>query len=225
MIYPKINTIWKRDEKGYILEGDYSAEEFKNIKEWDVSEKIDGMNMRVLYSKEPKIGYEGNMTNLDFRGKTNATQIPPFLLEYMKKTFLLSLVESIFKEAKEASLFGEGYGPKIQKGGGNYRDDVSFILFDVYVDGWWLKREDVVEISRKLGIDCVPYLGLMTIDEAVSLIKNGGIKSKVAKQEIIIEGIVARSHPLVLYRNGNPLMFKLKVKDYLRAKNKCEVIT
>ena len=51
MIYPKINTIWKRDEKGYILEGDYSAEEFKNIKEWDVSEKIDGMNMRVLYSK------------------------------------------------------------------------------------------------------------------------------------------------------------------------------
>ena len=32
-----------------------------------------------------------------------------------------------------AVLYGEGYGAKIQKGGGNYRADQDFVLFDVRV--------------------------------------------------------------------------------------------
>ena len=32
-------------------------------------------------------------------------------------------------------------GMKIQKGGGRYiKDEVSFILFDVKIDKWWLRR-------------------------------------------------------------------------------------
>ena len=34
-------------------------------------------------------------------------------------------------------------GMKIQKGGGRYiKDEVSFILFDVKIDKWWLRRPD-----------------------------------------------------------------------------------
>ncbi len=54
----------------------------------------------------------------------------------------------------------------------------------------------------------------MTEDQIVALVKTG-FKSKIAKDTTLdAEGIVARSHPLVLFRNGTPLMFKLKTKDY-----------
>ena len=52
-------------------------------------------------------------------------------------------------------LFGEGYGPRIQKGGGKYRDDASFILFDVYLPqkNLWMKRDAVEDIAKTFGID------------------------------------------------------------------------
>jgi len=34
------------------------------------------------------------------------------------------------------------------------------------------------------------------------------------EKELIAEGIVARPAPLMLYRDGTPIMFKLKLKDY-----------
>ena len=36
LLYPKINTIWKRDEKNKfnIIVGDYSCPEFENINKW-----------------------------------------------------------------------------------------------------------------------------------------------------------------------------------------------
>jgi len=35
-----------------------------------------------------------------------------------------------------------------------------------------------------------------------------------AKKEILAEGIVARAYPMMLFRNGTPIKFKLKVSDY-----------
>ena len=44
-------------------------------------------------------------------------------------------------------------GMKIQKGGGRYiKDEVSFILFDVKIDKWWLRRPDIEEIAGDLAI-------------------------------------------------------------------------
>ena len=55
-------------------------------------------------------------------------------------------------------LFGEGYGPKIQKGG-NYRNDISFRLFDIYIEdqnnplgGWWLEPGNMQEVADKINI-------------------------------------------------------------------------
>lgn len=44
--YPKINTLWKRDEKNRFntIEGDLSQEEFGNIKNWHITEKIHGIH-------------------------------------------------------------------------------------------------------------------------------------------------------------------------------------
>lgn len=70
-------------------------------------------------------------------------------------------------------LFGEGYGAKIQKGDGNYRSDVSFILFDVYLpeQNLWLKRDALEDIAKTFGIDVVPIVLTGTLQEAVYFVK------------------------------------------------------
>lgn len=206
--YPKIQTLWKRDEKNKfrIIEGDYSKEEFKNIKKWLITEKIDGTNIRIYF--------DGELHFIEFGGRTNKAEIPKFLLDYLNEKFTVELLEPEFKDSKTVVLFGEGYGGYIQSAGKKYRKDISFILFDVWIDGWWLERESVEEIANKLKIGCVPVLGVMTEEEVIKLIKEG-MRSKMAQEDLTIEGIVARSYPLMLYRNGKPLMFKLKIKDYV----------
>jgi ATP-dependent RNA circularization protein (DNA/RNA ligase family) len=208
MKYPKIDTIWKRDEnnKYVIMEGEYSKQEFKNIREWIITEKIHGTNMRVEYDTDP-------VTRLLFKGRTEHALVPTFLLDYMQRTFTVELINGVFGEAKEVVLYGEGYGPKIQKGGEKYRSEVAFILFDVFVDGWWLSPVNVVDVATKMGVRSVPQLGIMTVDEAVSYVKSRP-HSLEAMGRMVMEGIVARSNPLVLFRNGNPVMWKLKVEDY-----------
>lgn len=212
MKYPKINTIWKRDEKNRfnIIEGDFSCPEFDAIKQWHISEKIDGTNIRVNYSYDRKI---------TFGGRTDDAQIPAFLFEFLQDKFRQETMDLAFKEppTEKIILFGEGYGNKIRSAGKKYRDDCSFILFDVWIDGWWLEREKVDEIAKKLELDTVPDLGIMTTQEAIDFAKSA-TKSKIAQQELIAEGIVARSHPLMLFRNGEPIFWKLKVKDYTMLK-------
>ncbi len=209
MKYPKINTIWKRDENDdfRIIEGDYSKFEFTTVKEWHITEKIDGTNIRVIY----KNGF------VSFGGRTDNSQIPAHLYEYLQRTFTLQIMNESFGD-NDVILFGEGYGPKIQKGGGLYRDEVGFILFDAYIDGWWVLRDSIEDISSEIGIDCVPLIGTMDIDEVVKYVQSKP-NSLITKKTKTMEGIIARSHPLLLFRNGDPLMWKLKVRDYKEEKS------
>ena len=214
-VYPKMQTLWKRDmnNDGIIIEGFYSKDEFHYIKYWHVTEKIDGMNIRIIYNAKNK--------TLEFRGRTDKAILPLNLLDYLKARFTLSKMQKIFLgNHTQVILFGEGYGGKIQRGG-NYRKDVSFILFDVWISGWWLKPVDVEDISKQLDIDYVPILGIYTIPEILELIKSNP-KSNIAIEDIIVEGFVARSFPLVLFRKGNPVMFKLKIIDYRKLKESQE---
>lgn len=222
--YIKINTLWKRKmkgkQKGKVIDGDYSCPEFKNIKLWSVSEKIHGVNTRVSYHIDPVSG-EGIIS---FAGKTDDAMINSDLLKYLQKTFTKEKIEKALiynnELPQKAVLFGEGFGPRVQDGGGRYRNDSSFILFDILIDSWWLERKNIDDIANKLGIDVVPDLGIMTEEEIVDLVKNIGykqkkFKSKISKDKTLdAEGIVARSHPLVLFRNGKPVMWKLKQEDF-----------
>lgn len=210
-IYPKMQSLFKRDmdNDGVIIEGSYSKDEFRNIVYWDITEKIDGTNMRIIYDAKTK--------NLEFRGRTDNAIIPTKLLDYLNKQFKILKFKKVFKgENIQVILFGEGYGGYIQHGN-KYRKDISFILFDVWISGWWLKPKDVENIAIQLGIDYVPPLGFRTISEIIKLVKSNP-KSKLAIEDIVMEGIVARSLPLVLFRKGNLVMFKLKVKDYKKLK-------
>lgn len=208
MKYPKMNTLWKRTEgKGaVIMPGDYSQEEFGNIFSWEVTEKIHGMNMRVIYTKD----------GVEIRGKSDKAQIPGELLGVMTKIFTEEKMAGIFnlEIADTVILFGEGYGKGIQKGG-VYCDDQSFILFDINIDGVWFESEKVSEYALKLGINRVPILGHMTIDTIINFVRSRP-DSRVNDKGITMEGVVCRSAPLMLDRMGKRIIFKLKCKDYTR---------
>jgi ATP-dependent RNA circularization protein (DNA/RNA ligase family) len=207
--YPKINTLWKRDEnnKFVILPGDYSKEEFKAISQWRVTEKIDGTNIRVIWDMATE-------DNIVFKGRTDKAQIPVFLLDSLKETFTKELFEKHFPES-QVVLYGEGYGNKIQSVGKKYRKDNGFILFDAWIDGWWIEQHNVKDIAKKLGIKDVPDLGIMSTEDIIDLVKSKP-KSKESSEELISEGVVVRSEPLMLFRDGTPIMWKLKVKDYVK---------
>lgn len=215
MKYVKINTIWKRDKKGNIIPGEYSKAEIPNIKMWHLSEKIHGRCTKVTFERKDK------QEKLLFGGKTDDAEIPVRLLNHLQDTFKIEDFKRIWdgEEDTEVTLFGEGYGVGTQKGGGRYRDVASFILFDVWIDGWWLEPHNVKDIAKKLGIEYVPELGIMTEEEAIDIVENQRPYSKISKDRTLVaEGIVARAYPMVLFRDGTPAMWKLKVRDFKEAK-------
>ncbi len=148
MHYPKINTIWQRDEKKFnIIEGAYSCPEFEGIKKWDITEKVHGTNIRVNYEDD----------FVKFGGKSDEAQISAVLFEYLQKTFTVEKLKKIFPDVVDkVILFGEEYGHNIETAGKEYSKDIGFILFDAYVDGWWLERKNVIDIAIKAGIKFVP---------------------------------------------------------------------
>lgn len=222
--YVKINSLWKRNgwyfdqdkknspdyqagRQSFII-GDYAEPEFGNIKKWAVEEKVDGTNVRIIY-KDGKTS---------FGGRTKDAQMPPMLLKYLQETFSDSNLSKVFpckEEEKYSSviLFGEGYGPKIQAAGSNYRKDIGFILFDVLVGNWWLKRDDVLGISEQLGIPMVPQIGIITEEEIVEFVKSKPL-SRCSMNPQMMEGVICRSEPLMMFRRGGPIMWKLKCKEF-----------
>ena len=233
MLYPKLNSLYKREgcglfneaEKRYesdiakkprnspLILGEYACPEFESINKWTVTEKVDGTNVRIILDRSKE--NENSTGRLSFQGRTNNAQFPCFLLDYLQKTFSYEQVSEVFKESNYTVLFGEGYGHKIQAGG-YYRKDPSFILFDVYCSGWWLDRKAVAVVADQLGIQSVPTLGhgeCWTTEEIERYVR-GQPNSLIAEQDHVMEGIVARSEPVMMFRKGGQIMFKLKCKDF-----------
>ena len=169
---------------------------------WTFTEKIDGTNIRVIWDgHKPK-----------FKGRTDKAQLPPKLLEALEDMFLEELFEQKFGP-QPVTLYGEGYGAGIQKGG-VYRPDPSFILFDVKIEDWWLEHSDVLDVSYSLGIDTVPLSYTGTLREAISAMAKYGYHSQVAIENGIDgEGWVGRPSVSLFSRKGDRIIVKLKVKD------------
>ena len=204
--YHKIQTVFKRDPETKfktLLEGEYSLPEFEYLKnnKWIFTEKVDGTNIRIMFK-------DGKIT---FGGKTDRAEIPNQLVNRLNEKILplLDKFVEIFNDA-EVCLYGEGYGAKIQKGG-LYRKDQDFVLFDIKIGHWWLKRKDVEDIATKLDIDIVPIIGSGNLRELFEYVRCG-FDSKWGN--FLAEGIVARPENELLARNGNRIITKLKHKDF-----------
>lgn len=176
---------------------------------------VHNTNIRVMYK-----GNEAFGDDLTFGGKTDNAQIPAQLVNKLNELFTIDQFRDIFpatlvdliETSPSVCLYGEGYGAKIQKGGGNYiPDGVNFVLFDVKVGDWWLKREDVEDIANKLAISVVPIIGEGTLDELARRCEEG-FNSQWG--DFIAEGIVARPKVELRDRAGHRIITKLKYKDF-----------
>ncbi|MDM8524511.1 RNA ligase family protein [Desulfococcaceae bacterium HSG8] len=205
--YHKIQTVYKRDpatKHKTLIEEDFSTPEFDYLKnnEWIFTEKVDGTNIRVMFDGE----------SITFGGKTDNAQIYVKLSNCLNEKFvpLTEDFRNIFNDA-DVCLYGEGYGARIQKGGGNYRQDQGFVLFDIKIGEWWLQRKDIEDIAGQLGLDVVPIIGTGTLAEMVREAKKG---FSSAWGDFMAEGIVARPSTELMGRNGSRVITKIKYKDF-----------
>lgn len=219
--YHKIITMYERDPENLkrVIEGNWATPELKHLWSlgWIWTEKVDGTNIRIHWdNRDMRIG-----------GKTADAQIPVFLYDRLNELFTGEKLDECFPNDKEHSigefvpdgsdditLYGEGYGAKIQKGGGNYKaDGVDFVLFDVSINGLWLERHNVSDIAHKLGISAVPEVGRGTLAEAATMTK-AGFNSQWG--DFVAEGLVCRPVIDLLDRRGQRIIAKIKAKDFSR---------
>lgn len=206
--YNKIETLYKRDMEGtkQLLEGEFRNPTVEFLKDnlWQFTEKVDGTNISICW--------DGH--TITFNGRTEKSQIPVHLLDYLLATFKTNEVEQIFEEKfgeTPVILFGEGYGPKIQKGGGNYRSAVSFILFDVFISGNYQSRATIEDVAKAFGIDVVPIIFEGTLQEGVDFVKT---RPKSTMGTADMEGLVGRPKVELRDRCGNRVIVKIKVEDF-----------
>ena len=217
--YHKIQSIFKRDpENRYktFIEGDWSVPAFGLLKdiEWSFTEKVDGTNIRV--------GWDGEVVS--FGGRSENAQIPAVLYDHLSAVFTSKIIPDGL--TGPATLIGEGYGGKIQKGS-RYQQQQQFILFDVFIEpepdypsGIWLEREVVVSIAENLRIPVVPIVHRGPLLEGLEIVKAGDMPSLVAEDiTLIAEGVVARPSVELRDRLGHRIITKVKVKDFQAAQS------
>lgn len=223
--YHKIQTLFKRHldgpKKGKMIRGEWTTPELEYLadNEWEFTEKVDGTNIRI--------GYNSFGSNVLFAGRTDNAVLPKPLLERLTEHFTRERFASVFdNDGTNITLFGEGYGPKIQNGG-NYGSKQDFVLFDVKIGDFWLTRPNVDDIAKKLGIDSVPTIGYGTLHDAIDIVSSGitftetgsikrwgsgGLKSQWGNFEA--EGIVARPSVPLFNRKGERIITKIKAVDF-----------
>lgn len=204
-------SIFKRhpDTNKFLL-GDYSTKEIEFLKDcpWELTEKVDGTNIRVKYENGEVI----------YAGRSDEAQLPVNLIYRLDELFkyqeALQRLEGAFGISdKQVVLYGEGYGARIQKGGGNYKQDgVDFVLFDVCINGHWLDRAAVNGIAGSLGLQAVPVIGrVANLDEAIKLVEKG---FNSAWGPFLAEGVVARPPVELCTHTGERIITKIKYKDF-----------
>lgn len=202
--YPKIPSPWKRFTEGP-NRGQFNYEWVSpemsllwDVSGWTFTEKIDGTNIRIEWD-----GYRPTI-----KGRTDKAQIPEPLLNHLLDTFPEELLEQQFGEDPTV-LYGEGIGPKIQKG--LYSDVPRFVLFDVRVGHWWLRRESVVEVASQMGISVIPQYPFELPRNAVTHVREG-LWSHYG--DFFAEGVVGTAPLGLLSRSGSRVQVKIKAVDF-----------
>lgn len=190
-----------------MIEGKFRNETVEYLKDnlWIGTEKIDGTNIGIVW--------DGH--TISYQGRTERAQIPANLMNKLIEMFGGTANEELFEQKfghMQVILFGEDYGRGIQNGG-KYRNDVSFILFDVYLpeQNLWLKRDAVEDIAKTFGVDVVPIVYEGDIAGAVEFVKS---KPKSTIGIANMEGIVCKPAVDMLDRMGRRLIVKVKVCDF-----------
>ena len=115
-------------------------------------------------------------------------------------------------------IYGEYFGTGIQKCGSRYiQNGNGFRVFDIKQQGWWLPKENRDAMCKGLGLETVPFLGVMTLRDIENVVR-GGFPTKfegAADPTMLEEGIVARPIIPLCNGSGNRIIVKVKYCDYV----------
>jgi hypothetical protein len=183
------------------------VEAFKGMKFW-ASEKIDGTSVGIKWDGE----------RISFIGHTDKSQFNPRYLEYLQNRFgtpeFESCVEMIFGD-KPVIIYGEGISKDYNVHYGF--PEGEFIMYDISIDnGKFAERDVVYEVASKLDIK-MPFEARMTLDEAIEYVK--ARPQSVLNSEYKMEGLVLRPMVELYLNNGERVITKIKVKDFVDCKD------
>lgn len=202
--YPKTANLFSRDPDTHQVIKTPKTE-FDQIAHWHVTEKIDGTNIRLVYE-----ALDREHRYPVVRGRSDAANLPPDFEEEALPQFhpdgdlrlALKLALGLIQEPIENAhvsmvVFGEGYGPGIQKGGSGYANCKRFRVFDVatfktvhlneygafggtgthvpYTTGpLWRPWDDVVTVAEALGLQTVPvvsWYSRMNVNDVIRYVR------------------------------------------------------
>lgn len=223
--YHKINGIFKRDEKGKFIMGDFARPEYNLLLDvpWLWTEKVDGTNVRVRWGQQERVGIgpagviDGFIPYIEIGGRTDRANLHPDLIARLHELFPPEIADEFFGgAARELVFYGEGYGAGIQKGGGNYSSDKDFIVFDIRANGYWLERANVEGICSQLGLRVVPQLGVFTLRDALEGMDSGAalLYNSFWPGVPTPEGWVGVPAVQLFNRFGERIITKLKTVDF-----------
>jgi hypothetical protein len=213
--YHKIQGLFKRvqekgPENGAFLP-EFTLPEFEYLADlpWCGTEKVDGTNIRLIWDG----------LRLRLGGRTERAQIPGALVDVIHRSYfwdedLWGLVFEAATPENPAIIYGEGYGGKIQKGQ-KYRQEPSFVAFDVRVGSWWLTRLGLLDTCSKMKIQPVPMVFGGSLWEAIKMVKEGFQSAWWGGPQgpFNAEGLVLVPEVPLMARNGRRIITKLKTKD------------
>jgi len=234
--YPKIKTIFERDEDHKIMPLSFSSKYFSsflNLPMWILTEKIDGQNLRI--------SFDG--LNFNIEGRTSKTIFPANLSDFLSnlekkfsknKNEIIRVISKALKNKRQKQktlsfsperpliFFGELAGYKIQKGSKYVNNEKKniFVLFDIYVNHYFLDFATVLNIGEILKLDCVPLVDgykLNTLKNGIDLVESGLISTYA---NFIAEGIVARPMCELRTAKGDRIIAKIKYRDFTNLKRK-----
>ena len=206
--YHKIKTVYKRnpnDNYKSLMEGVWAIPEFEYLanNKWTFFEKIHGTNVRVIWRDE----------KIKIKGKSEKSEMPDFLFNAINKLFTEEQMKKEFGDI-DVCLYGEGYGKRIHVGGNYLSDKNDFILFDIKIGDWWLKREDIEKVAKNLDINIVPIIGEGTLKEAIEIVRKGFYSTIAENKTYMAEGLVMKPAIELKGRNGKRIISKIKHKDF-----------
>lgn len=222
--YPSIETVYVRNPETHALElGKVRLDAAEAVHAWVITEKVDGMNIRAIFS------YNNDTLYLDVRGRTDAAQLPPGVLEAVERAFpqdkRLNILSMWWKELTNGStvtFYGEAFGEGIQKNPLRMAGK-RFRVFDILVGpSVWLRDDEIRTLEDQIGFTAVPLLGLIhglpETEKDLNELTKGG-RSQVATEPVRPEGIVARPVVPLFDTWGDRVIWKLTYREFdkLRA--------
>ena len=220
--YTKIDTAFDRDERFRVDTARLRRPVFGTIA-WLATEKVNGTNIRLGFRMDHELNPSAVYPQI--AGRTENASLHPRLLAHCQELVarIAPGVMEIMREhgLTDYMLVGEGYGAKIQDGGG-YRQDPAFILFDVLAGDKYLADSVVTATGVRLDIPRVPILNggeVMTLGEITEMVSQGFPSLIAETPGFLAEGIVARPVEPLHDNRDERIILKLKGADF-RAKGK-----